>query len=56
MIHLYFVVLTKIKKILPNIDKFWSNILNQVPKSILWLISDNDFAKKNLKIEFEKKI
>tara|TARA_B100000123_G_scaffold76106_1_gene54645 strand:- start:772 stop:1320 length:549 start_codon:yes stop_codon:yes gene_type:complete len=33
----------------------WSNILNEVPKSILWLISDNDFAKKNLMIEFGKK-
>ena len=43
------------KKILPNIVKLWSEILNQVPKSVLWLLSDNDDAKKNLKIEFEKK-
>ena len=44
-----------IKKILPNIVNLWAEILNQVPKSVLWLLSDNDDAKKNLKIEFEKK-
>ena len=44
-----------IKKILPNIVKLWTEILNQVPKSVLWLLSDNDDAIKNLKIEFEKK-
>ena len=44
-----------IKKILPNILKLWAEILNQVPKSVLWLLSDNDDAIKNLKIEFEKK-
>jgi len=40
---------------LPVMINLWSNILNEVPKSILWLISDNDFAKKNLMIEFGKK-
>ena len=44
-----------IKKILPNIIKLWTEILNQVPKSVLWLLSDNDDSKKNLNIEFEKK-
>ena len=44
-----------INKILPNIVKLWAEILNHVPKSVLWLLSDNDDAKKNLKIEFEKK-
>ena len=44
-----------VSKILPVMINLWSNILNEVPKSILWLISDNDFAKKNLMIEFEKK-
>ena len=44
-----------VSKILPVMINLWSNILNEVPKSILWLISDNDFAKKNLNIEIEKK-
>ena len=44
-----------VSKILPVMINLWSNILNEVPKSILWLISDNDIAKKNLMIEFEKK-
>ena len=44
-----------IKKILPNIVYLWAEILNQVPKSVLWLLSDNDDSKKNLNIEFEKK-
>ena len=44
-----------VSKILPVMINLWSNILNEVPKSILWLISDNDFAKKNLIIAFEKK-
>jgi len=44
-----------VSKILPVMINLWSNILNEVPKSILWLISDNDFEKKNLMIEFEKK-
>ncbi len=44
-----------IKKILPNIVNLWAEILNQVPKSVLWLLSDNDDSKKNLNIEFEKK-
>ncbi len=44
-----------IKKILPNIVNLWAEILNQVPKSVLWLLSNNDDAIKNLKIEFEKR-
>ena len=44
-----------IKKILPNIVNLWAEILNQVPKSVLWLLSDNDDAIQNLKIEFKKK-
>ena len=43
------------KKILPNILKLWANILTQIPKSVLWLLSDNENSKKNLKREFEKK-
>tara|TARA_Y100000992_G_scaffold288179_1_gene241658 strand:- start:730 stop:2712 length:1983 start_codon:yes stop_codon:yes gene_type:complete len=43
------------KKILPNILKLWSEILKEIPKSILWLLSDNETFKKNLKFEFEKK-
>ena len=42
-------------KILPGMINVWADILNQVPKSILWMISDNEVAKKNLNIEFEKK-
>ena len=33
----------------------WAEILNQVPKSVLWLLSDNNDAIQNLKIEFKKK-
>tara|TARA_B100001248_G_scaffold191881_1_gene147073 strand:- start:88 stop:2061 length:1974 start_codon:yes stop_codon:yes gene_type:complete len=44
-----------IKKILPNIVNLWAEILYQVPKSVLWLLSDNDDAIQNLKIEFKKK-
>ena len=44
-----------IKKILPNTVNLWAEILNQVPKSVLWLLSDNNDAIQNLKIEFEKK-
>lgn len=44
-----------IKKILPNIVKLWVEILNKVPKSVLWLLTDNENAKKNLIVEFEKK-
>ena len=43
------------KKILPSILDLWSQILNQVPDSILWLLSDNDQFQKNLKSEFAKK-
>ena len=42
-------------KILPGMINVWADILNQVPKSILWMISDNEVTKKNLNIEFEKK-
>ena len=42
------------KKILPNIVKLWAAILNKVPKSVMWLLYDNNEAKKNLKIIFEK--
>jgi len=43
------------KKILPNIVNLWAEILNRVPKSVMWLLSGNDESKKNLKIEFENK-
>ena len=43
------------KKILPNTVKLWSEILNQIPKSVMWLISSNDYAEKNLKKEFENR-
>jgi len=43
------------KKILPDIVKLWADILNQVPKSVLWLLPDNNNAKKNLIMEFKKK-
>ncbi len=42
-------------KFLPNTIRLWSAILKQVPKSVLWLISDNIIVKKNLKKEFEKR-
>ena len=43
------------KKILPNIVKLWSEILNQVPKSVLWLLSDNNYAEKKFKNRIRKK-
>ena len=43
------------KKILPNILKLWSEILNQIQKSVMWLMSSNNYAEKNLKKEFENK-
>ena len=43
------------KKILPNIVKLWSEILNQIPKSVMWLMSSNNYAEKNLKKEFENR-
>ena len=43
------------KKILPNTLKLWSEILKEIPKSILWLLSNNENFKKNIKFEFEKK-
>ncbi len=43
------------KKILPNTVKLWAEILNQIPKSIIWLISSNQVAKKNLIKEFKNK-
>ena len=44
-----------ITKILPSILKLWTDILKQVPNSVLWLISESDKVKNNLKKEFEKK-
>ncbi len=43
------------KKILPNTLKLWSEILKEIPKSILWLLSNNENFKENIKFEFEKK-
>ena len=43
------------KKILPNTLKLWAEILNQIPKSVMWLISSNQEAKKNLIKEFENR-
>ena len=43
------------KKILPLIFKLWSQILKEVPESVLWLISDNEQFKSNFKHEFKKK-
>lgn len=42
-------------KILPGVFKLWIDILKRVPKSILWLISDKNDVKKNLKSELKKK-
>ena len=42
-------------KILPGIFQLWIDILKKVPKSILWLISDKNDVKENLKLEFKKK-
>ena len=42
-------------KILPGVFKLWIDILKRVPKSILWLISDKNDVKENLKLEFKKK-
>ena len=33
----------------------WSQILKEVPESVLWLISDNEQFKSNFKHEFKKK-
>ena len=40
---------------MPNTLKLWSEILKEIPKSILWLLSNNENFKKNIKFEFEKK-
>ncbi len=42
-------------KILPGVFKLWIDILKRVPKSNLWLISDKNDVKENLKLEFKKK-
>jgi protein O-GlcNAc transferase len=36
-------------KILPDVFNAWLNILLATPQSVLWLIDDNEWAKKNLK-------
>jgi predicted O-linked N-acetylglucosamine transferase (SPINDLY family) len=41
-------------KILPTTFCGWMNILNSVPRSVLWLLKDNPWAVENLKKEAEK--
>jgi len=50
-----FCCFNNINKILPSTLKLWSDILKKIPKSILWLLSNDENIKKNLKSEFEKK-
>ena len=38
-------------KITPDVFDIWMNILQRVPKSVLWLFEDNEIAKNNLKAE-----
>ncbi len=43
------------QRISPSIFSIWMNILKNNPKSIIWLLEDNIFSKKNLVSEAEKK-
>ena len=38
-------------KYTPEVFDVWMRILNQVPHSVLWLLSDNQWAEKNLRRE-----
>lgn len=42
-------------KILPDMFSTWMRILNAVENSVLWLLSDNDYAEKNLIKEAKKR-
>ncbi len=42
-------------KITPDVFDIWMNILKGVNKSVLWLLEDNNFSKKNIKIEANKR-
>ena len=42
-------------KITPETFTIWTNILKNVPDSVLWLFEDNDFIKENLTKEAEAK-
>jgi predicted O-linked N-acetylglucosamine transferase (SPINDLY family) len=39
-------------KILPDTLTSWARILNAVPNSVMWILADNETAKKNLTNEF----
>jgi predicted O-linked N-acetylglucosamine transferase (SPINDLY family) len=41
-------------KYTPEVISTWSEILNQCPDSILWLLEDNQWSKANLLAEFKK--
>ncbi len=43
------------QKISPKIFNIWMNILKQNQDSLLWLLEDNIFSKKNILIEAEKR-
>ena len=45
----------KTQKITPHVFDIWMNILKGVNKSVLWLLEDNSFSKKNIKIEANKR-
>lgn len=40
-------------KFTPEVFTVWMNILRRVPNSVLWLLSDNEWAQENLKQEAE---
>ena len=42
-------------KISPSIFNVWMRILDSVDNSVIWLLSDNEISKKNLKKELNKK-
>ena len=42
-------------KIVPDIFNIWTNILKNVPKSVLWLLKSNNAASENIWKEAEKK-
>ena len=41
-------------KISPEVFSVWMRILSRVPKSVLWLVADNEMAKANLRDEAQK--
>jgi len=46
-----FCCFNNVYKILPDVFAIWMRLLSSVPGSVLWLLGDNDAAKRNLRRE-----